>query len=136
MLFPALTLAGDLLLGRVRVDPRWLPVMAAGYLLYRLCGEYRVGRGAGSWGFAEPPKRLVTDGPYAYTRNPMYLGHLLFLAGLVGATWSPIALACALWQYRRLAARVRVDEERLERIFGDEYREYVTSVPRWLPRLL
>ncbi len=136
MLFPALALAGDVLFGRVRVDARWLPVMAAGYLLYRRSGEYRDRKGAGSRGFAEPPKRLVTDGPYAYTRNPMYLGHLVFLAGLVGATRSPIALACALWQQRRLSERVRIDEERLERIFGDAYRDYVARVPRWLPRWL
>ncbi len=109
--------------------------MVAGYVLYRAAGGHRAARGAGSRGFVEPPRRLVTDGPYAYTRNPMYLGHLVFLAGLVGATRSPIAIGCALWQHHRLAGRVRLDEGRLEQIFGDEYRAYVARVPRWLPRL-
>lgn len=62
----------------------------------------------------------------------MYLGHLVYLAGLVLATGSPIAVAGLLWQWLRLAARIREDEERLERIFGDEYRDYVRDVPRWL----
>ncbi len=65
----------------------------------------------------------------------MYLGHLIFLAGLSLFTRSPpaavIAAAHGLW----FQQRVKGDEANLERLFGDEYREYCERVPRWLPRV-
>ena len=117
---------------RLRVDARWLPLLAAGYALYRGAGEYRARQAAGPPGFERPPDRLLTDGPYAFTRNPMYLGHLVFMTGLVLATRSRLAVLLALRQYVRFSERVAIDERRLERIFGDEYREYVARVPRWI----
>lgn len=134
VLFPAITLATRVLArGRPpRVRAGWLPLLAAGYGLYRLGREYRRAMDAGPTGFAQPPKRLLVTGPYALSRNPMYLGHLLFLAGLVGATRSPVAAGLLVAQYLRLRERIRVDEARLERIFGDSYRAYRARVPRWL----
>ncbi len=135
MLFPALAVAGQLLLrGRVGVRAEWLPLLLAGYALYRFAGAWRLAGGAASRGFAESPRRLVTDGPYALSRNPMYLGHLLFLVGLVAATRSPIAVALLVRQWARFDARVREDEARLEEIFGADYARYRVHVPRWLPR--
>lgn len=138
VLFPLAVFAFDVLVRRrVRVDPRWAPLLALGYGLYRTAGEHRERSAAGPRGFERPPVKLLTDGPYAYTRNPMYLGHLIFCTALFGTTRSPIALLLALRQARRFAERVRADEVRLERIFGDEYRAYVARVPRWigLPRV-
>ncbi len=133
VLFPLAVLAFDAIARRrLGVDARWAPVLAAGYALYRTAGKYRDRKRAGSRGFERPPQKLVTDGPYAYSRNPMYLGHLVFCAGLVGATRSPLALLLALRQLRRFSERVAVDEERLERLFGDEYRAYRTRAPRWI----
>jgi protein-S-isoprenylcysteine O-methyltransferase Ste14 len=134
LIIPLLTLCAELLRGRPRWRTGWLALWIGGYLLYRAAGRYRLAEGAGSEGFARPPDRLVMSGPYALTRNPMYLGHLLSLAGLALATGSPVAVAGLLWQWRRLAGRVAIDEERLERIFGDEYRDYAGRVPRWVPR--
>ncbi len=134
VIVPLLTLVSETLMGRrVRLRGEWLALCLAGYGLYRAAGTYRMARGAGSEGFSRPPDRLVTTGPYAVSRNPMYLGHVLFLAGLALATGSPVAVAGFLWQWRRLSRRVRIDEERIERIFGDEYREYTKRVPRWVP---
>ena len=132
VLFPALTLFSQILARRIAIHGYGVPLMVAGYLLYRGAGRYREAHHAGPRGFAQPPDRLLTSGPYAYTRNPMYLGHLLFLTGLVVTSRSPVALLCFLWQLARLSDRVRVDEERLETKFGDDYRAYVTRVPRWL----
>jgi steroid 5-alpha reductase family enzyme len=56
--------------------------MLWGYLQYRLCGQYRGKRSGGGPGPEVPPERLVSSGIYAYTRNPMYLGHIIFLIGL------------------------------------------------------
>jgi protein-S-isoprenylcysteine O-methyltransferase Ste14 len=109
----------------------WALVMAAGYGLYRAARAHR-GAIAGGHGFASTPAALVTDGPYAVTRNPMYLGHLVFAAGLVGATRSPLAVALFIERLVRFRRRVAVDETRLERLFGDEYRAYRQRVPRWI----
>jgi protein-S-isoprenylcysteine O-methyltransferase Ste14 len=134
VLVPVLTLTSELLIHRrVRLRTEWLLLCLAGYGLYRGAGRYRTAQGAGSEGFARPPQRLVTTGPYAVTRNPMYLGHLLFLAGVALATGSPVAVAGLLYQWRRLSRRVAIDEERIERIFGDQFREYRGRVPRWVP---
>lgn len=134
VLIPLLTLVGELLMRRpIRLRGEWLLLCLAGYGLYRGAGRYRMAQGAGSEGFRRPPDKLVTTGPYAVSRNPMYLGHLLFSAGVALATGSPIAVAGLVYEWRRFSRRVRIDEERIEKVFGDEYREYVKRVPRWVP---
>lgn len=80
-----------------------------------------------------PPDRLVTSGPYALSRNPMYLGHMLFTLGLALVFRSPVGAALVMERARRFQRRVRVDERRLEQIFGDEYRNYSRRVKRWIP---
>lgn len=110
-----------------------LAVMAAGYAIYRGSGGYRATRGGGGPGHAAEPIELVTTGPYAVVRNPMYLGHLIFLGGLVAMTRSPVALAGLFLQRARFAERVAADERRLADRFGHRYVEYVETVPRWLP---
>jgi protein-S-isoprenylcysteine O-methyltransferase Ste14 len=119
---------------RSRLHPSGIPLLAAGYAAYRLAGAYRLGRAGGPPGMSQGmPERLVTDGVYACTRNPMYLGHLTFMTGAAVVTRSPLAIgALALagpWFGRRVAA----DEARLTHAFGAEYEEYLARVPRWVP---
>lgn len=136
VLFPLGALAERALRGKLRdLDLRFVALLAAGYGLYRWGGLHREANRAGTPGFKRMPERLLTDGPYALTRNPMYLGHLTFLAGLALVTRSPLAVAAFLWQRARLRGRVAEDESRLATRFGDPYRRYTESVPRWLPRL-
>jgi hypothetical protein len=118
-----------------RLDPRGLPLMAWGYLQYRLCGRYRRGRGGGGPGTEIPPDRLVTSGPYAYTRNPMYLGHVIFLAGLALALRSPRAAMLAAGVAAWFHWRVLHDERQLRHRFGPAYDAYTRRVRRWLPGL-
>ncbi len=82
------------------------------------------------------PDQLVTDGPYRYTRNPMYLGHLIFSVGLVLAFRSPVAAPLFLMRSVYFSLRVQRDEERLEARFGAPYRAYTARVKRWVPGLL
>ena len=115
---------------------RWLPVMAWGYLQYRLSGSYRITRAGGPPGMSQgQPDELVTSGPYALTRNPMYLGHLVFLGGLTLLTRSPAALAVTAGLVHWFDERARTDHRRLVGIFGPAYEEYAARVPRWLPGL-
>ncbi|HMD71427.1 MAG TPA: isoprenylcysteine carboxylmethyltransferase family protein [Bryobacteraceae bacterium] len=80
-------------------------------------------------------QRLSTGGPYAYTRNPLYLGTLLVAAGLVVASRNPGlgALFAAVFLFVYLPV-IQLEQQHLRRLFP-EYAEYAASVPALLPRL-
>ena len=80
----------------------------------------------------ERPTLLVTGGPYAVTRNPMYVAWTALYVGvavLTNAAWLAVALPFVLLHCH---ATVRREERRLEREFGDEYRTYRRNVRRYL----
>lgn len=132
---PAVVLAEQALVRRP-LHPVGLPLMAWGYLQYRVSGSYRIRRAGGPPGMSQgSPDRLVTSGPYAVTRNPMYLGHLVFLTGLTIATRSPVSLAVTAGLVHWFDERARTDHRRLVTMFGEPYEEYSRRVPRWLPGL-
>ncbi len=75
---------------------------------------------------------LVTDGPYAFSRNPQYVGFILFIVGmtLYWPTLITIPMGVGLcFAYYWLARR---EEKELARNFGDTYTEYARKVPRFL----
>jgi protein-S-isoprenylcysteine O-methyltransferase Ste14 len=119
--------------GWPRIDWWETPVMLWGYLQYKLVGRYRGPRAGGGPGMDTMPNRILDHGPYALTRNPMYLGHLIFLAGLaiVFRSWFAVILlaARAYWFH----CRVLHDEARLLAEFGPAYDAYRARVKRWLP---
>lgn len=79
------------------------------------------------------PRALVTDGPYARTRNPMYLAGVVILLGLaillgsLAPLLAPVAYGAAAHAHF-LPAEEKVMEDR----FGEAYREYRASVPTWI----
>ncbi len=80
-----------------------------------------------------PTRKIVREGPFARTRNPLYLSFALFDIGvalLLNNLWIAIALA-VLIVYIDVVI-VRREERYLEQQFGDEYLEYKRSVRRWL----
>ena len=113
-----------------------LPLLAWGYLQYRLIGNFRTREGGGGPGIAVPPDRIVRDGPYRFVRNPMYLGHLIFFAGLAWMLVSWIALGVLVFHVFWFDRRVREDEARLAQLFGDPYRDYCRRVKRWIPGIV
>ncbi|MGH9055559.1 MAG: methyltransferase family protein [Acidimicrobiales bacterium] len=133
LVVPAVAGVASLLKGR-RPHCRWVPLMAWGYLQYLLAGRWRTLRGGGGPGMRNLPVRLVTSGPYAVTRNPMYLGHLMFLTGLTLLTRSPVALAYTAHGIAWFDERAKADEARLAALFGPPYEAYRAQVGRWLPR--
>lgn len=137
IVYPFLTLLWELFFrgGNLSLNPWFVPLLLWGYLQYHLCGLYRIKHGGGGPGLETPPDRLVDTGPYAYTRNPMYLGHLIFLIGLTLTLQSLFAalitIAVAVW----FDIRVRGDEQKLVGRLGEPYGRYLRSVKRWLPGL-
>jgi protein-S-isoprenylcysteine O-methyltransferase Ste14 len=116
----------------------WIGVfpLAFGLALFAWCVTIFASRGRGTLAPWDPPRRLVAIGPYRRVRNPMYLAVGSVVLGeaiLFGSAALAIyfALLALIWH----AFVVLWEEPSLERTFGDEYRTYRGSVPRWLPRL-
>ena len=138
VIYPILTFVWELIISRGSVTPNlWcLPLMIWGYLQYRLCGLYRIKHGGGGPGLETPPERLVSSGPYAYSRNPMYLGHIIFLVGLTLTLKSWLAALITIFVALWFHARVLGDEKKLVEQLGQPYVNYLMSVKRWIPGLL
>ena len=78
------------------------------------------------------PSNLVLVGPYRFTRNPIYLGCLLMLLGLV-IVWSSIVTLFFLILIYIVFRYIFIKREEiiLEEEFGDEYRDFKKRVKRW-----
>jgi protein-S-isoprenylcysteine O-methyltransferase Ste14 len=82
----------------------------------------------------DPPQRLVTQGPYRFARNPMYIGAILVLAGAALFYQSLLLLAfCSLFFAATHFFVVWYEEPTLRRIFGSGYEAYCRQVRRWWP---
>ena len=138
IVWPVVLFAAEALLQQGMPAIHWwaLPLLAWGYLQYRFVGNFRTREGGGGPGIAIPPDRIVRRGPYRFVRNPMYLGHLIFFAGLALALGSWIATAVLAFHAVWFDRRVREDEARLAERFGDDYRDYCRHVKRWIPGVL
>ncbi len=97
--------------------------------------------GPGIWlrgyasGYVKKNAELAMTGPYAHTRNPLYLGSMLIAFGFAGAARSVwIFLALAILFAAIYAPTIRSEEEFLRGRFA-EFAEYSRRVPRLLPRL-
>ncbi len=128
------------------IDPH--PVAARGWQLFAgilllliglslmamtIAGFVRIGKGTlAPW---SPPQHLVVQGMYAYVRNPMILGLIIVLLGeaLTLSSWAIFLYDVVVYIINMLYF-ILSEEPGLEKRFGEEYREYKRSVPRWLPR--
>jgi protein-S-isoprenylcysteine O-methyltransferase Ste14 len=76
---------------------------------------------------------LCTDGPFRFSRNPIYVGDWFVLAGaslLLTTAW-PLLFSPLIWALLRYGV-IRHEEEHLEVKFGEDYLRYKTRVRRWL----
>jgi protein-S-isoprenylcysteine O-methyltransferase Ste14 len=90
---------------------------------------------AAASGTVKKNRELAVTGPYAYTRNPLYLGSTLIAAGFALALLSwPVALLLAVG-FAAIYIPVIASEERFLRATFPEFESYCRSVPRFIPRL-
>jgi protein-S-isoprenylcysteine O-methyltransferase Ste14 len=81
----------------------------------------------------EPTTAIVTEGPFKYTRNPIYVAFTLLyvgIAALANSLWTLLLLPGVLAIMQR--GVIEREERYLERKFGDEYTRYKARVRRWL----
>ncbi len=116
----------------------WLGLLAAaaGFSLigWTMRDFARIGKGTPApW---DPPKALVVRGPYRHARNPMMTGVfcLLLAEALMSGSWG-IAAWGAVFVTANLIYIPKWEEPALMKRFGDDYRLFKASVPRWIPAI-
>lgn len=126
---PAGWAAGALLVALARPTPRALLLG----LIPALLGE-----ALRLWasGHIEKTRALATGGPYAHTRNPLYLGSVLIAAGVAVASASPWCLALLAGYLAAFYPSVMREEAKfLRQRFPEVYPEWAAAVPLFIPRL-
>jgi len=87
-------------------------------------------------GYLHKQEVLTVTGPYAYTRNPLYLGSAILVLGVAAAARSWIAAALLLGYFAIVYGVVmRREEQELRQHHGAAFDEYARTVPLFLPRL-
>lgn len=115
------------------LDVTGVLAIATGLTVAVWCATTLVRAGRGTPVPTDPPELLVAEGPYARSRNPMYLAYLAILVGealLLGdaALFLYVAVVASSAQLWLLL----VEEPGLRRRFGEAFRDYARRVPRWL----
>jgi len=142
---PPLIYAGPLAVGlllNLKFPLRFMPRKVAAILGVTLIGAsvalvsqafQRMRRAGTNVNPTEPATVLVTEGPFKFTRNPLYLSLTLFYAGvatLVNALWAMLLLPIVLFVVNREV--IEREERYLERKFGEQYMKYKRRVWRWI----
>jgi protein-S-isoprenylcysteine O-methyltransferase Ste14 len=86
-------------------------------------------------GHVRKNEALATSGPYAYTRNPLYLGSLLVAIGFAVAARSLWVAAGLVAMFFAICVPVIRSEEAFLRERFPEFQEYANDVPRMIPRI-
>ena len=112
-----------------RPQPKWL----LWGVCIAACGLVLRGYAAG---YLRKHKQLAVSGPYAFTRNPLYLGSILLAAGFSVASRSWIStLLLAAYLAIFYPAVIRREQAELKLLYGAAFVEYAAQVPAFWPRL-
>jgi len=88
-----------------------------------------------SSGHLDKDETLVTNGPFAWCRNPLYLGNYIVSVGFVAMSGQWLALPIVLLlSIATQVPTVACEEQFLRQKFGAEFERYYKQVPRWVPR--
>ena len=141
---PPVWLAGCLALAWAQA--RFLPMFSAEFDLARLVGAGLIVLGVGLmlWTVAvfrlhqtsvvphQTPQHIITTGPFARSRNPIYLGDVLVLTGAVlwwGAWLSLMVIPLFVWILTRRF--IAPEEARMKQSFGPDFTAFAQKTPRW-----
>ncbi len=116
--------------------PLAIPTVAVG-LGFTAWSAFHFLRGKGTPVPFNPPPKLITSGPYRWSRNPMLMGVFLFLFGLGFAVNSisivfffvPLYILVNVWELKE------IEEPELVKRLGDEYAKYRSRTPMFIPTL-
>jgi len=117
----------------------WIPAVAlfcAGLSLYRLSGSGFSPAQLGGMPEVLPDhrqQRLVTTGIRAHVRHPVYLGHLCEMLAWSAGTSLAVCWVLTAFAIVTGAVMIRMEDKELENRFGEEYRQYRSTVPAVLP---
>jgi protein-S-isoprenylcysteine O-methyltransferase Ste14 len=112
------------------IDPEWfyigLAVSLFGMLFQLWC-----------FSCIKTSSELAVSGPYAFTRNPMYIARFFLSLGIIMflGNWYITAVFVVLY-YLYMVNRVRREEMKLKKIFGEPYEDYCRKVNRFIPSFL
>ena len=104
----------------------------AGLLLMLWAGLLMLGRRTTVNPYGRP-RRLLEEGPFRFSRNPIYLADTLVYSGVAllwGSLWPWLLLPAVICVMQR--AVIRHEESLLAQLFGEDYRSYCARVRRWL----
>jgi protein-S-isoprenylcysteine O-methyltransferase Ste14 len=82
---------------------------------------------------------LIVSGPFAYVRNPLYVGNILLYFGLgimSFAIFPYLQIVAIIFFFIQYHFIVKEEERYLEKAYGKDYEEYVKNVPRFFPKLV
>jgi protein-S-isoprenylcysteine O-methyltransferase Ste14 len=97
-----------------------------------------LGEGIRIWaaGHLQKNEVLTVTGPYAYVKNPLYIGSILITAGFCILADNIYLLAAAFFMFcfHYIPYKKKIEGDRLRRIFGSQYEDYDEKVPEYLPQ--
>lgn len=99
---------------------------------WTICTHFSLGRQWTSGISQRGPTKLVTQGAYRYSRNPIYIGVLVSQFGFVLALPSWFSVLCFAIGVTTILRQIREEERHLTQRFPKDYPAYQAQVPRWL----
>ena len=133
-LFRALAVLVGILLVPALARPNPWSLVAGGILVF-------FGEAIRVWasGHLMRAEELTTSGPYAYLRDPLYLGRLFLLVGFCvmawGYAWILLIIGLGVFFLNYMPRKYRKEMTRLEDLYGDEYKQYAAFARSLVPRL-
>ena len=133
-LFKAIPLVIAFVLLIILAEPTPFSIIAGVWLVV-------IGEAVRIWASGHLMRRneLTTSGPYAYLRDPLYLGRLLLLVGFCimawGYNWILLILGLGVFFFSYMPRKYRKEMTRLEDLFGQEYTDYASYARSLIPRI-
>lgn len=114
------------------IGGHFLVAVGAGWAVM---SQMHLSASGGNGAAGEEVDRLVQDGPYGLSRNPVFVGQVVFFVGLLLAFADFIQLTLSLLAIAAIRLHIHIEEGALRAQFGNDFDDYASRVPRWLGRV-